>query len=113
MTNGYDRMHGGFGCGKETVERCQFWILWFHIILRIVNSHFKKEEDHLATFRSSITKIRIDYFLIRANNTMIYKDCKLIPGEYLGTQHRLLVMDVVIKRSKIKKRSVGKPRIKW
>jgi len=41
------------------------------------------------------------------------KDCKVIPREYLGTQHRLLVLNVELKCSKWKKRSVGEPRVKW
>ena len=37
----------------------------------------------------------------------------MIPSEYLGTQHRLLVLDVEFKCSKWKKRRVGDPRVKW
>ncbi|XP_070002831.1 uncharacterized protein [Nicotiana sylvestris] len=41
------------------------------------------------------------------------KDCKVIPGEILVTQHRLLVMDVgiIVKRRKMSGR--GRPRIRW
>ena len=35
------------------------------------------------------------------------------PSEYLGTQHRLLVLDVEFRYSKWKKRRVGDPRGKW
>jgi len=35
------------------------------------------------------------------------KDCKVIPSELLGTQHRLLVMDLRIKGLKAKKRSAS------
>jgi len=44
---------------------------------------------------------------------MLCKDCKVIHSEYLGTQHRLLVMDVVIKNSNWKKRSVIDHRVRW
>ena len=81
--------------------------------LMIIKFHFKKEEDNLVTFRSVSTKTQIDCFLISVNNRMLCKDFKVTPGEYLGTQHRLLVMDVVIKSSKIKKRSVEDPRVRW
>ena len=37
----------------------------------------------------------------------------MIPSEYLGTQHRLLVLDVEIKYPEWKKRRVGDPRVKW
>jgi len=37
----------------------------------------------------------------------------VIPSEFLGTQHRLLVLDVVYKYPRRTKRRVGEPRIKW
>jgi len=66
----------------------------------VVNSYFKKKEDHLVTFKSGSMKSQIDYFLIKVDNRKFYKDCKVIPSEYLGTQHRLLVLDVEFKCSK-------------
>jgi len=44
---------------------------------------------------------------------MLCKDYKVILSKYLGTQHRLLVMDVVIKNSKKKRRSVEHTRVRW
>jgi len=81
--------------------------------LLVVNSYFKKKEDHLVTFRCSSLKTQIDYFLMRANSRRPCKDCKVIPSEYLGTQHRLLVLDMEFKCSKWKRRRVGDPRVKW
>ena len=69
----------------------------------MVNSFFKKNEDHLMTFKSGPKNTQIDYFLVRADIRRSCKDCKVIPSEYLGTQHRLLVLDVELKCSKWKK----------
>ena len=55
----------------------------------------------------------IDYCLMRTDSRRSCKDCKVIPSEYLGTQHRLLVLDAEFKCSKRKKRRVGDPRVKW
>ena len=79
----------------------------------MVNSYFKKKEDHLVTFKSGSIMTQIDYFHIRADNRRLCKDCKVIPSEYLGTQHRLLVLDVEFKCTKWKKRSVRDPKVKW
>ena len=38
----------------------------------------------------------IDYILIRRNNISKVKDCKVIPGESIVTQHRILTMDIGI-----------------
>ena len=37
----------------------------------------------------------------------------MIPSEWLGTQHKLLVMDLMIKNFKVKKRGRGDVRIRW
>jgi len=37
----------------------------------------------------------------------------VIPSENIGSQHRLLVLDVVLKCSRWRKRRVGDPRVKW
>ena len=79
--------------------------------LLVVNSYFKKKEDHFVTFKSGFINTQIDYFLMRADSRRFCQDCKVIPSEYLGTQHRFLVLDVEFKCSKWKKRSVGNPRV--
>ena len=63
----------------------------------VENSFFKKKDDHLVTFKSGSISTQIDYFLSRVDNRRFCKDCKVIPSEYLGTQHRLLVLDVEFK----------------
>jgi len=89
-------------------------VLVFAVVdeLLVANSYFKKKDDHLVTFKSGSLKTQIDYFLMRADSRRSCKDCKAIPSEYLGTQYRLLVLDVEFKCSKWKKRRVGDPRVK-
>jgi len=65
-----------------------------------------------VTFKSGSIKIQIDYFLIRVDSRRLYADCKVITSMYLGTPHRLLVLDMELKCSKWKKRSVGEPTVK-
>ena len=73
--------------------------------LSIVNSYFRKKEEHLVTFKRGNTRTQIDYFLVRENSRRLCKDCKMLPSECLATQHRLLVMDVTIRSSVKWKRS--------
>ena len=47
------------------------------------------------------------------NKRRLCKDCKVLPSECLETQHRLLVMDLVIKSFKAKKRHMGVIRVRW
>ncbi|XP_070019776.1 uncharacterized protein [Nicotiana sylvestris] len=60
-----------------------------------------------------MAKTQIDYLLLKRCDRRLCEECKVIPGETLATQHRLLVMDIgiIIRR---KTRSVrGRPRIRW
>jgi len=109
----YDTAHGGFGYGVRNNGRVSVLDFMVAYELLVVNSYFKKKEDHLVTFKSGSIKTQIDYFLIRANNRRLCKDCKVIPSEYLGTQHRLLLLDVELNWSKWKKRIVREPKVKW
>ena len=75
--------------------------------LSIVNSYFKKKEEHLVTFKSRDTRTQIDYFLMRVNSRRLCKEYKVIPSEFLMTQYRFLVMDMEISSSIRKKKTVG------
>ena len=97
----------GFGYGERNNEGVSVLDFTVAYELLVVNSFFKKKEDHLVTFRSGPIKTQTDYFLIRADSRRLCKDCKVISSEYLGTQHRLLVLDVKLKCIKWKRRSVG------
>ncbi|XP_070020004.1 uncharacterized protein [Nicotiana sylvestris] len=60
-----------------------------------------------------MAKTQIDYPLLRRYDKGLCKDCKVIPGEILAMQHRLLVMDVGIMLKRRKRSSRGRPRIRW
>jgi len=110
---GYHTSHGSFGYGE--INNGGVFVLDFAIALEllVVNLFFKKKETHLVTFKSGSMKTQIDYFVTRADNMRLCKDYKVIPSEYLGTQRRLLVLDVELKCSKWKKRSIEERRVKW
>ena len=55
----------------------------------------------------------IDYILIRRNNISQVNDCKVILGESIATQHRILTMDICIQTKKRVKPRRRKPQIKW
>nr|XP_016507511.1 PREDICTED: craniofacial development protein 2-like [Nicotiana tabacum] len=99
----YGEVHGGFGLGDRNGGGTLLdFAKAFELV--IANSTFPKREDHLVTFQSSAAKTYIDYLLLRRCDRGLCKDCKVIPGETLTTQHRLLVMDIgiMMKRKKRK-----------
>jgi len=89
----YESAHGGFSFGVRNSGGVV--VLYFAIAydLLVVNSLFKKE-DHLVTFKSGLFKTQINCFLTRADSRRSCTDCKVIPSEFVGSQCRLLALDV-------------------
>jgi len=110
---GYDGVHGVFGFGERNAGGVSVLDFMVAFDLLMANSFFKKKEDHLVTFKSSSCKTQIDYLLTRKENRRSCQDCKVIPSEFLGTQHRLLVLDVECKYPRRTKRRAEEPIIKW
>ena len=65
-----------------------------------MNTFFTKETQKLVTYESDGVSSVVDYVLTRKNDM---KDVKVIPGEECVSQHKLVVMDMMIKRSTEKK----------
>lgn len=81
--------------------------------LGILNSFFKKRESHLITFSSGGRNTYIDYILTRQGDRRWWRDCKVIPGETVVAQHRLLVADIDFRHKLIERERKGTPRIRW
>ncbi|XP_070012879.1 uncharacterized protein [Nicotiana sylvestris] len=112
-TSGYTEVHGGFGFGELNGGGTSLLDFAKAFELVIANSSFPKQEEPLVTFKSSVSWTQIDYLLLRRCDRKLCEDCKVILGETLATQHRLLVMDIGIMILR-KKRSVrGRLRIRW
>ena len=61
--------------------------------LLIANTVFKKRESHLVMFRSGQHSSQIDFILTRREDKHDCLDCKVIPGECVVPQHKLVVAD--------------------
>ena len=83
------------------------------MIWGVVNTFFQKKMEHLITNKNGGRRSVIDYTLIRRNNISKVKECKVIPGESIATQHRILTMDIGIQTTKRVKPRRRKQQIKW
>ncbi|XP_016576660.1 craniofacial development protein 2-like [Capsicum annuum] len=110
---GYDDVHGGFGFGFRNDEGDALLDFARAFRLVVVNSSFSKKEEHLVTFRDKVAKTQIDFLLLRKGGRSLCRDYKVISSENLATQHRLLVMDLVIKKGKMKWGGKGRSRVRW
>ncbi|XP_063370240.1 uncharacterized protein LOC134658485 [Cydia amplana] len=108
----YSSFHGGYGYG--TINKEGEKILGFasrHNFV-IINTAFQKKDTHLITYSSGGNSSQIDYILADKKLKCGFRDCKVIPGESLTSQHRLLV--AVLKLPKPIKMLVDRtPKIKW
>ncbi|XP_009626827.1 uncharacterized protein [Nicotiana tomentosiformis] len=109
---GYDDVHGGYGFVDRNEGGNSLLDFSRACDLVITNSSFPKREEHLVTFRNSIGKTQIDYILCRKCDKSLCTDCKVIPSEHPTTLHRLLVLDLEIKRSRRKRAGCRQPKIK-
>ena len=113
LPGGFGDVHVGFGFGERNEEGATLLEFARAFGLVVVNSGFPKKDEHLITFRSAIARTQIDFLLLRKGDRALCKDCKVIPSENLSTQHRLLVMDLGIKKGRQIRGEECRPRIKW
>ncbi|XP_055822267.1 uncharacterized protein LOC129890816 [Solanum dulcamara] len=113
VSTGYDEVHGGFGFGCRNGGGASLLDFAKAFRLMVDNSSFPKKEEQLVTFRSSRTATQIDFLLLIKDDKSLCKDCKVIPSDNLTTQHKLLVMDLDIRRKKKKRVVDDRLRIRW
>ena len=58
----------------------------------------------MVTFRTRVNGTQIDNFLTRIIDRGSFLNCKVLTGECVATQHKLLILDVFLQvRTKVKK----------
>ena len=107
--NGYEGVHGGNRYGDHNAEGEAILEFATCFDLVVVNTIFTKEMQKLVTYESGGLSSVVDYVLTRKNDV---KDVKVIPGEECVSQHKLVVMDMRIKRSTEKKAKGMRGRLK-
>jgi hypothetical protein len=87
----FDWVHEGFGYGSRNQEGDG--ILNFAVVYNLIvaNTLFRKRVSHLVTFSSGQHCSQIDFILARREDRHTSLDCKVIPGECVVPQHKLVV----------------------
>ena len=73
--------------------------------LVIVNTYFKKKDEHRVTYKSGGKSTQVDYLMCRRRNLKEMCDCKVILNECVAKQHRMVVckMALMVKKKKSRK----------
>jgi hypothetical protein len=90
---GFNGVHGGFGYGSRNKEGEGILNFTLAYDLFVMNTLFRKRDSHLVTFSSGQYYSQIDFILMRREDRHACLDCKVIPGECVLPQHKLVVVD--------------------
>jgi hypothetical protein len=110
---GFEWVHGGFryGSRNQEGEGILNFVLAYDLI--IANTLFRKRVSHLITFSSSQHYSQIDFILVRREDRHACLDCKVIPGECVIPQHKLVVADFCFRVHRQWSKRAQAPRTKW
>ena len=97
---GYENVHGGIGFGVRDKEGVSILDFAETHNLTISNTWFKRKEDRLVTYSSGEGKSLIDYIIVRAEDRKGIENTKVIAGEEVVRQHKLVVCDISYKMDK-------------
>ena len=103
---------GRYGAGTRNKEGSMVVDFGKRMDLAIVNTYFKKKDEHRVTYKSGGKSTQVDYVMCSRRNLKEMCDCKVILNECVAKQHRMVVckMALMVKKKKAEK---VKPKIRW
>ena len=104
------RIHGGLGMGERNEEGESIVDFAMAFDMALMNTFFMKKD--YVTYRSGGSESQIDFLLCRRKQLNEVKDCKVVYGENVSQQHKLVVGDFAIRKGTRGKRQ-SNPKIKW
>ncbi|KAF7702306.1 hypothetical protein C0J45_23141 [Silurus meridionalis] len=81
--------------------------------MAVVNTYFRKKEDHRVTYKSGGRWTQVDYVLCRRCNLKEIRDCNVLAGDSVARQHRMVVCRMVLDSKKKRRRVRTERRIRW
>jgi hypothetical protein len=106
-------VHGGFDFGTRNQEGEEILNFALAYDMFIANTFFRKRTSHLMTFSSGQHTSQIDFVLLRKEDMHACLDCKVIPGECVVTQPKLVVADFHFKIRLQRNKHNKVTRTKW
>ena len=111
--DGIERIHGGWGMRDRNDEGEKIVDTAMAFDLAIVNTFFEKKVNQLVTYNSGGRESQIDFLMCRRCHLKEVINCKVINGEAVAAQHRVVVTDWEIQRGKKRTPEQATPRIMW
>ncbi|KAK3565343.1 hypothetical protein QTP86_006571 [Hemibagrus guttatus] len=103
---GDEEVMGKFGVKERYLEGQMVVDFAKRMDMAVVNTYFQKREEHRVTYKSGGRRTQVDYILCRIGNLKEISDCKVVVGESVARQRRMVVCRMTLmvcktKRSKI------------
>ncbi|XP_051809100.1 craniofacial development protein 2-like isoform X4 [Acanthochromis polyacanthus] len=107
-----EEVMGRFGFQERNAEGQMVVDFAKRMEMAVVNTFFQKRQEHRVTYKSGGRSTQVDYILCRWCNLKEISDCKVVVGESVARQHRMVVcrMTLVVKKMK---RAKAEQRTKW
>ncbi|KAK3506985.1 hypothetical protein QTP70_034266 [Hemibagrus guttatus] len=107
---GDEEVMGKFGVKERNLEGQMVVDFAKRMDMGVVNTYFQRREEHRVTYKSGGRRTQVDYILCRRGNLKEISDCKVVVGESVARQHRMVVCRMTLmvcktKRSKIEKKT--------
>ncbi|KAK3538494.1 hypothetical protein QTP86_006194 [Hemibagrus guttatus] len=112
LVRGDEEVMGKFGVKQRNLEGQMVVDFAKRIDMAVVNTYFQKREEHRVTYKSGGRSTQVHYILCRRGNLKEISDCKVVVGESVARQHRMVVCRMTLMVCK-KKRSEIEKKTKW
>ena len=99
---GDEEIMGRYGAKTRNKEASIIVDFGKRMDLAIINTYFKKKDEHRVTYKSGAKSTQVDYVMCRRRNLKEMCDCKVIVNECVAKQHRIVVckMALMVKKKK-------------
>ncbi|KAK3506004.1 hypothetical protein QTP70_018512, partial [Hemibagrus guttatus] len=109
---GDEEVMGKFGVKERNLEGQMVVDFAKRMDMGVVNTYFQKREEHRVTYKSGGRRTQVDYILCRRGNLKEISDCKVVVGESVARQHRMVVCRMTLMVCKTKRSTIEK-KTKW
>ena len=86
---GDEEIMGRYGAGTRNKEEPMFVDFGKRMDWAIVNTYFKKKDEHRVTYKSGGKSTHVDYVMCRRRNLKEMCECKVVLNECVAKLHRM------------------------
>ena len=109
---GDERVMGIHGIGERNAEGQMIVDFASRMEMAVLNTYFGKKEEHKVTYKSGGRSTQVDYMMCRRCNLKEIGDCKVVAGDDVARQHRMVVCKMTLYDRRRKNAKI-QPRTRW